>query len=159
PTASPSRLRAPELVDPGALNPPDGNEPDSPAGAEPVAPTTGPQVAEALVPSIDATGPGCGWAFTRTVTPNVTPEAVTAGTRDAVVTALVEATTDQERALVSSLAWPDRYATWARRKEVENNWTRYRQSLVDAQDALASAKQRYQDSLKQWSNLNRTGTP
>ncbi|MEI6621815.1 MAG: hypothetical protein WCP28_07915 [Actinomycetes bacterium] len=159
PTASPSHLNAPNLVDPGSLSPPNGTEPDSPVGVQPPTPTPGPQVAEALVPAIDASGPGCGWAFTSTVAPTVTAESVAAGTRDAVVSTLVATTADQSRALVSTLAWPDRYAAWARRKEVENNWTRYRQALVDAQDALASAKAQYQDSLKPWSSLTRTGTP
>lgn len=152
-TADPStaiRGTAPTLPDPTKFKPPTTSMPNDDALKEPAEPTIGDGVSVAMIPAVDTSGPGCGWEFTGTVTPEVSQEELLGGAQAAVIDALIRDTEVQSQRMVQALKWPTERKKWVAAKSIELSWNDYRAQLSSAEDRLAAAKKRYEESVQQW---------
>ena len=150
--ATAPRGSAPLLYDLQKFVPPTSPEPSSDGDAlkEPSAPDVGDGVSVAMIPTVDASGPGCGWDFAGTVNPVTTKESLEAGARQTVIAALLKDTQAQGQRMVAALNWPSEYQSWLARASVAASWDDYRSELESARSKLARAKDKYQETLDLW---------
>lgn len=151
-STTPTLGRAPELIDPALVVAPTVAKPGSPVGDEPARPVPGPKSAQVGIPTIDRVGPGCGWSFAGTVPPVLTPEQIVVRTQEATLKALIDATAEQGKAMVTALAWPERYLLWAPAQRAQADWAEYAKTLDLAKQEMLEAKRTYQASVDRWGN-------
>lgn len=152
---------APLLVDPKTIRPPSQPRPVTDPGAEPTLPRFGARSATAMVPTRDTEGPGCGWQFAATTAPRISDAAIEAGTRTAVIEALVSESAAQGQAMVEALTWPSRHAEWVAAARVAADWDAYDKARLSAETAMQAARNRYDESVRKWREglLEPTPTP
>lgn len=152
---------APLLVDPKAIRPPAQPRPAQDPGTEPTLPRFGARNATAMVPTRDNEGPGCGWQFAATTAPRISDATLEAGTRAAVIEALVNESAVQGQAMVDALTWPSRHAQWVVAARIAADWDAYDQARLSAETAMKSAQERYDESVQKWRDglLDPTPTP
>lgn len=150
--ATAPRGSAPQIYDLQKFVPPSSPEPSRGDDAlkEPSAPDVGDGVSVAMVPTVDTSGPGCGWDFAGTVNPVTTKESLEASARKAVIAALLKDTQAQGQRMVNALNWPSEYQVWVTKASIAASWDDYRSQLESAKYRLSNAKEKYQSSLDLW---------
>ncbi len=117
---------------------------------EPAEPTVGDGVSVAMVPSVDNSGPGCGWDFASTLDPATTEADLAVGARKAVIDALLRDTATQGQRMVDALSWPTAYDEWVAKVSTAKSWAAYRIGFEAAKEKQAKAKELYDESLVLW---------
>lgn len=139
--------KPPMLIDPDEMDPPAGPESGSP-GPAPEPPRPGPGEATAHVRATDTVGPGCGWAFAGTVSPQPDPADTPENRRAQIVRELLVTTRAQGEAMVDAIQWPAKYQRWFAEAQTAADWKAYWSAKADAEAALEEAQEEYEDSLE-----------
>ncbi len=155
--ATAPRGGAPVLVDPSKIPSPSGSRPSGALGEEPELPEVTIDNSVATAPAVDVSGPGCGWAFTATVSPVVTSEEVDQKARQAILDQLAKDTKKQGQALVQTVAWPQARSDWVKSAKIQADWNAYYSALSSARAQTEQAKAAYDASVAQWQAAAVTG--
>lgn len=155
--ATAPRGAPPVLVDPSKISPPSSSQPSGALGDEPHLPEVTIDKSVATAPAVDVTGPGCGWAFTATVSPVVTSAEVDQKARQAILDQLAKDTKKQGQTLVQTVAWPQLRSDWVKAAKIQADWNAYYSAVSSARAQTAQAKAAYDASVARWQAAAVTG--
>jgi hypothetical protein len=155
--ATAPRGGAPVLVDPSRIPAPSGSQPSGALGDEPELPEATVDTSVATAPAVDVNGPGCGWAFTATVSPVVTSEEVNQKARQSILDQLAKDTKKQGQTLVQTVAWPRERSEWVKAAKIQADWNAYYSAVSRARTQTAQAKAAYDASVAKWQAAAITG--